>query len=97
MDIQTSQGQILTIDDILAVTDVSESDLYERDTTESVRKADVNEETRLQGLKDRLAASDKDDEDAQQLQKKIAEPEDRIEELTSFSSGTAYHTGTQNG
>jgi len=88
------------VDDALEVTELSESDLYEIDTTEYVRKADVNEdtkETRLQGLKDRLAASDEDDEEVQQLQGEIEELEDRIEELTSFSSGTSYHTGSQHG
>jgi hypothetical protein len=41
------------------------------DQYESVRKAEVNEdtkETRLQGLKDRLVASDEGDEEAQELQ-----------------------------
>jgi hypothetical protein len=88
------------VDDALEVTDLSESDLYEVETTEYVRKADVDEETketRLQGLKDRLAASDEDDEDVQQLQEDIENLEDRIEDLTSFSSGTAYHTETQSG
>lgn len=86
------------VDDALEVTELSESDLYEIDTTEYVRKADVDEdtkETRLQGLKDRLAASDEDDEEAQHLQEEIQKLEDRIEELTSFSSGTTYHTETQ--
>jgi hypothetical protein len=88
------------VDDALEVTELSESDLYEIETTEYVRKADVDEdtkETRLQGLKDRLAASDEDDDEVQQLQDEIEELEERIEELTSFSSGTAYHTGTQHG
>ncbi|SEO75272.1 hypothetical protein SAMN05216388_101840 [Halorientalis persicus] len=88
------------VDDALEVTDLSESDLYEIETTEYVRKADVDEETketRLQGLKDRLAASDEDNEEVQQLQAEIEELENRIEELTSFSSGTAYHTETQRG
>jgi len=88
------------VDEALEVTELSESDLYEVDTTEYVRKADVDEdtkETRLQGLKDRLAASDEDDEEVQQLQEEIEELEDRIEELTSFSSGTSYHTGSKHG
>jgi hypothetical protein len=88
------------VDDALEVTDLSESDLYEIETTEYVRKADVDEETketRLQGLKDRLAASDEGNEEVQQLQAEIEELENRIEELTSFSSGTAYHTETQRG
>jgi len=83
------------VDDALDVTDLSESDLYEIDTTEYVRKAEVDEdlkETRLQGLKDRLAASDEPDEEVEQLQEEIADLENRIEELTSFKSGTAFHT-----
>jgi len=46
-------------------------------------------ETRLQGLKDRLAATD---EDPEELQEEIEDLEDRIEELTSFDSGRAFHT-----
>jgi len=47
------------VDDALEVTDVAESDVYETEETEYVRKAEVDEdrkETRLQGLKDQLAA-----------------------------------------
>lgn len=83
------------VDDALDVTDISAEDVYEIDTTEYVRKAEVDEdikETRLQGLKDRLAASDEDDEEVQELQEEVEELEDRIEELTSFKSGSAYHT-----
>lgn len=47
---------------------------------------------RLQGLKDRLAASDEDNEEVRQLQEEIADLEARIEELISFRSGRAYHT-----
>jgi hypothetical protein len=85
------------VDDALDVTSLSESDLYDIETTEYVRKADVDEdtkETRLQGLKDRLAASDDADEEVQQLQQEIAELEQRIDELTSFSAGTEYQTET---
>jgi hypothetical protein len=88
------------VDDALAVTELSESDLYELDTTEYVRKANVDEEskeTRLQGLKDRLAASDATDDEVEQLQAEITELEDRIEELTSFSSATSYHTSSTGG
>jgi hypothetical protein len=88
------------VDDAVEVTELAESDLYETDTTEYVRKADVDEETketRLQGMKDRLAASDAADEDVEQLQDEIAELEDRIEELTSFKSGTSYHTSSTGG
>jgi len=85
------------VDDAFDVTNLSETDVYEVDTTEYVRKADVDEatkETRLQGLKDRLAASDADDEDVQQLQAEIDELEDRIDALTSFKPGTSYHTSS---
>jgi len=88
------------VDDALEVTELSETALYELDTTEYVRKADVDEqtkETRLQGLKDRLAASDAEDGEVDQLQDEIAELEDRIEELTSFKSGTSYHTSSTGG
>jgi hypothetical protein len=88
------------VDDAVEVTELAESDLYELDTTEYVRKADVDEETketRLQGLKDRLAASDAADEDIEQLQDEITELEDRIDELTSFKSGTEYHTSSTSG
>jgi hypothetical protein len=83
------------VDDALDVTDLSPEDVYETETTEYVRKAEVDEdvkETRLQGLKDRLAASDEPDDEVAQLQDEIVALEDRIGELTSFSSGTAFHT-----
>ncbi|MDS0280369.1 hypothetical protein NDI85_21520 [Halomicroarcula sp. S1AR25-4] len=85
------------VDEALEVTELSESDLYELDKTEYVRKADVDEETketRLQGLKDRLAASDAEDDEVEQLQDEIEELEDRIDELTSFNSGSSYHTSS---
>ena len=81
------------VDDALEVTDVAESDVYETEETEYVRKAEVDEdrkETRLQGLKDQLAASDADDAD--QLRDEVEELESRIEELTEFKSGQSYHT-----
>jgi hypothetical protein len=76
------------VDDALAVTDLSESDVYEIETSEYVRKADVDEdtrETRLQGLKDRLA--DSDDEEVEDLRAEIEQLEERIDELTSFRTG----------
>ncbi|NLV12152.1 hypothetical protein GOC77_02495, partial [Haloarcula argentinensis] len=85
------------VDDALEVTELSETDLYDIESTEYVRKADIDEETketRLQGLKDRLVASDADNDEVQQLQDEIAELEDRIEELTSFDSGASYHTSS---
>jgi len=77
------------VDEALKVTDLSESDLYEIDESQYVRKADVDEEvkeSRLQGLKDQLAAADNPETD--QLQDEIEDLEARIEELTSFKSGT---------
>jgi hypothetical protein len=76
------------VDDALEVTDLSESDVYDVETSEYVRKADVNEdtrETRLQGLKDRLA--DSDDEEVEDLRAEIEQLEERIDELTSFRTG----------
>jgi hypothetical protein len=81
------------VDDALEVTELSESDVYEIDESEYVRKADVDEEskeTRLQGLKDQLAASDNDE--AAELRDEIEALEARIEELTSFRTGTTFHT-----
>jgi hypothetical protein len=69
------------VDDALEVTSLSEDDLYEIESTEYVRKAEVDEETketRLQGLKDRLAASDADSEQTEQLQAEIEQLEERI-------------------
>jgi len=79
------------VDDALDVTDLSESDLYEIEDRQYVRKADVDEEekeSRLQGLKDQLAAADTSE--AEELQAEIEELEARIEELTSFKSGTTF-------
>jgi len=77
------------IDDVLEVTELSESDVYEIDEREYVRKAEVDEEvkqTRLQGLKEQLAATE--GEKADQLRQEIEELEERIDELTSFRTGT---------
>ena len=79
------------VDDALEVTDLSESDLYEIEERQYVRKADVDKErkeSRLQGLKDQLAAADT--HEAQELQTEIEQLEARIDELTSFKSGTAF-------
>lgn len=76
------------VDDALDVTELSETDVYEIEETEYVRKAEVHEdvkESRLQGLKDRLAATE--DEAAEELQQEIEELEDRIDDLTSFRTG----------
>jgi len=81
------------VDDALDVTELSELDVYEIDESEYVRKAEVDEErkeTRLQGLKDQLAATE--GEEAEELRQEIEELESRIDELTEFKSGQAFHT-----
>jgi hypothetical protein len=86
------------VDDALDVTELSKRDVYEIETSEYVRKADVDDErkeTRLQGLKDQLAATE--GEEAEELRREIEELEDRIEELTEFKSGHAFHTRTGGG
>ncbi|WP_436901193.1 hypothetical protein [Halovenus halobia] len=83
------------VDDALDVTELSERDVYEIEESEYVRKADVDEErkeTRLQGLKDQLAATE--GEEAEELRQEIEELESRIDELTEFKSGQAFHTPT---
>ena len=77
------------VDEALDVTDLSESDLYEIDESQYVRKADVDEErkeSRLQGIKDQLAAVD--EPQTEELQREIEDLEARIDELTSFSSAS---------
>ena len=77
------------VDEALEVTTLSESDVYDIEESEYVRKADVDEdvkESRLQGLKDRLAASD--DDEAEHLRDEIEDLEQRIDDLTSFRTGT---------
>ncbi|WP_255194632.1 hypothetical protein [Natronobeatus ordinarius] len=77
------------VDEALDVTDLPETDVYEIEESEYVRKADVDaerKETRLQGLKDQLALSD--DPDAEELRQEVDELEQRIEELTEFKPGT---------
>jgi len=77
------------VDEALEVTTLSESDVYEVEESEYVRKAEVDEdvkESRLQGLKDRLAASE--DDEADQLRAEVEELEQRIDDLTSFRTGT---------
>lgn len=83
------------VEDALEVTELAESDVYEINETEYVRKAEVNEEvreSRLQGLKDRLATSD--DPEAEELRQEVEELEARINELTEFKSGQQFHTRT---
>ena len=81
------------VDDALDVTELSEGDVYDIDRSEYVRKAEVDEErkeTRLQGLKDQLAAAEGDE--AEELREEIEKLEGRIEELTEFKSGASFHT-----
>ncbi len=80
------------VDDALEVTELSESDVYDIKESEYVRKAEVDEEvkeTRLQGLKEQLAATE--GEEAEELRKEIEDLEGRIDELTSFRTGTEVH------
>lgn len=80
------------VDEALEVTELAESDLYEIEESAYVRKADVDEEekeTRLQGLKDRLAATN---EETDELQKEIEELEQRIDDLTSFDTGSSLQS-----
>ena len=80
------------VDDALEVTGLSERDVYDIDESEYVRKADVDEEvkeTRLQGLKEQLAATE--GEEADELRQEIENLEGRIDELTSFRTGTEVH------
>jgi hypothetical protein len=77
------------VNEALEVTELSETDVYEVDESEYVRKAEVDEEvkeSRLQGLKDRLAASSEAESD--ELRQEIEALEERIDDLTSFSTGT---------
>ncbi|MDQ2052791.1 hypothetical protein RBH26_20330 [Natronolimnohabitans sp. A-GB9] len=81
------------VDDALEVTELSPSDVYEIEHREYVRKADVDteqKETRLQGLKDQLAASD--EPEAAELRAEIDELEARIGELTEFSAAHEFHS-----
>jgi hypothetical protein len=64
---------------LLGVTQIPESDVYDIEESEYVRKAEVDEEikeTRLHGLKDQLAATEGDE--AKEQREEIGELEDRI-------------------
>jgi len=77
------------VKEALDVTEIPESTVYDVDESEYVRKAEVDEEvkeSRLQGLKERLA--DSEDDAADELRREIEELEGRIDELTSFRTGT---------
>jgi hypothetical protein len=82
------------VDEALNVVPLSESAVYDITESEYVRKAEVDEErkeTRLQGLKDRLAVSD--DPEAEVLRQEVDRLEQEIEDLTEFSPGTAFAEG----
>jgi len=84
------------VDEALEVIEVGESEVYDIEQSEYVRKAEVHDEkkeTRLQGLKDQLAAAE--GEEADELREEVEELEARIEELTEFKSGTAFHTQSE--
>jgi hypothetical protein len=86
------------VDEALDVVELSESAVYDTDESEYVRKAEVDEErkeTRLQGLKDRLAVSD--DPEADVLRQEIERLEQEIEDLTEFSPGSAFDTRAESG
>ena len=86
------------VDEALDVVSLSESAVYETDESKYVRKAEVDEErkeTRLQGLKDRLAVSD--DPEAEVLRQEIDRLEQEIEELTEFSPGSAFGERAESG
>jgi hypothetical protein len=84
------------VDDALEVTDLREEDVYDIDERAYVRKAEVDEdvkETRLQGLKEQLAASES--EEAAELRDEIEALEARIEDLTGFDSAQELYTESQ--
>lgn len=86
------------VNDAIEVTPLSDSDVYDIEESEYVRKAEVDEEhkeTRLQGLKDQLAATE--GSEAEELREEIKELENRIAELTEFKSGSQFHTHTRGG
>ncbi|SNR53180.1 hypothetical protein [Halorubrum vacuolatum] len=86
------------VDDAIEVTPLSDSDVYDIEESEYVRKAEVDEEhkeTRLQGLKDQLAATE--GSEAEELRGEIKELENRIAELTEFKSGSQFHTHPRGG
>ncbi|EMA47738.1 hypothetical protein C450_20496 [Halococcus salifodinae DSM 8989] len=83
------------VDEALEVVPVPESAVYDVSESEYVRKADVDEErkeTRLQGLKDRLAVGD--DPEADVLRQEIDRLEQEIKELTEFSPGSSFSAGS---
>ncbi|WP_256684919.1 hypothetical protein [Halococcus qingdaonensis] len=79
------------VEEALDVVSVPESAVYNVSESEYVRKAEVDDErkeTRLQGLKDRLAVSD--DPEADVLRQEVDRLEQEIEELTEFSPASSF-------
>jgi hypothetical protein len=93
-DAGIARERVMSVDssnvaEALDLTELAESDVYEVSESEYVRKAEVDEEvkeSRLRGLKDRLAAGD--DAESDELRQEIEALEERIDDLTSFSTGT---------
>jgi hypothetical protein len=86
------------VEEALDVVSVSESEVYDVSESEYVRKAEVDDErkeTRLQGLKDRLAVSD--DPEADVLRQEVERLEQEIEELTEFSPASSFETQPEQG
>jgi hypothetical protein len=86
------------VEEALDVVSVSESEVYDVSESEYVRKAEVDDErkeTRLQGLKDRLAVSD--DPEADVLRQEVERLEQEIEELTEFSPASSFETSAESG
>jgi hypothetical protein len=86
------------VDEALEVFSLSESAVYDTSESEYVRKAEVDEErkeTRLQGLKDRLAVSD--DPEADVLRQEVERLEQEIEDLTEFAPGSAFGEQAESG
>lgn len=84
------------VDEALDVVSLPESAVYDVSESEYVRKAEVDEErkeTRLQGLKDRLAVSD--DPEAEVLRQEVDRLEAEIDDLTEFSPGSAFADGVE--
>jgi polyhydroxyalkanoate synthesis regulator phasin len=86
------------VEEALDVVSVPESEVYDVSESEYVRKAEVDEqrkETRLQGLKDRLAVSD--DPEAEVLRQEVERLEQEIEKLTEFSPASSFETQAEQG
>jgi hypothetical protein len=84
------------VDDALEVTDLRKRDVYDSDERAYVRKAEVDDdvkETRLQGLKEQLAASES--EEVAELRDEIEALEAPIEDLTGFDSAQEFYTDSQ--